>query len=96
MSREEAIEEGGFIQIHCRKCERLFWSERYAYCDWCRWRIKREERNSMEIDYTVTLTYGEDGPNENEPSPTEDDIAKWVKEGMERDGFSSVDVRSQC
>lgn len=47
----------------------------------------------MEIDYTVSLNYGEAEPDEiAEPSPTEDDIVDWIVAGMARGGFTSVDV----
>lgn len=35
----------------------------------------------MELTFEVTLDYG-DGPAEDEPSPTEDDVAKFVVDGL--------------
>lgn len=46
----------------------------------------------MEITYEVTLDYGEDGPDEGEPSPTATDIENAVTKGLAADGFSGVDV----
>lgn len=46
----------------------------------------------MDIDYTVTLNYGEEGPCDNEPSPTEEDIVDWIVAGMANAGFTSVNV----
>jgi hypothetical protein len=46
----------------------------------------------MEIDYTITLNYGDDEPVDDEPSPTEDDIVDWIVAGMEGAGFTSVNV----
>jgi hypothetical protein len=46
----------------------------------------------MEITYEVELNYGSDGPGEDEASPTADDLANAVCIGLEKLGFSSVDV----
>jgi len=46
----------------------------------------------MEIDYTITLNYGDAEPDDAEPSPTEEDIVSWIVVGMEIDGFTSVAV----
>lgn len=53
--------------------------------------IKVKEAD-VEQTFEVELDYGEDGPDEGEPTPTEEDIAQAVREGLERQGFSSVDV----
>jgi hypothetical protein len=45
----------------------------------------------VEIDYTVTLNYG-DELGDGEPSPTEDDIVDWIVAGMANAGFTSVNV----
>ena len=47
----------------------------------------------MEITYEVELNYGDDGPGEDEPSPTADDIAAAVRKGLEGQGFAPADVR---
>ena len=46
----------------------------------------------MEIDYTISINYGDEGPGESEASPTVDDMVKWIEQGMARDGFASVNV----
>lgn len=47
----------------------------------------------MNIDYTISLNYGEDEPDEmTEPSPTEDDIVDWIVAGMAKEGFTSVNI----
>lgn len=46
----------------------------------------------MDIDYTITLNYGEEGPSADEPSPTEDDIVDWITAGMAKAGFTSVNI----
>ena len=46
----------------------------------------------MNIEFVVSLNYGEDGPSENEPTPAPEEIAKWVMQGMAKDGFTSADV----
>lgn len=46
----------------------------------------------MEIDYTVSLDYGDDEPDPAEPSPSEDDIARWIMKGMAQEGIPSANV----
>lgn len=46
----------------------------------------------MQTTYEVELDYGDDGPDEDEASPTGDDIATAVRRGLELAGFTSVDV----
>jgi hypothetical protein len=46
----------------------------------------------MEIDYTITLNYGDAEPDDAEPSPTEADIVDWIVAGMQNAGFTSVNV----
>lgn len=46
----------------------------------------------MQITFEVELDYGDDGPGEGEASPTPDDIATAVTQGLDGMGFTSVDV----
>ena len=48
----------------------------------------------MEITFEVTLDYGEEGPGDGEPSPTEADIAEAVATGLSERGFPSVNVKA--
>lgn len=45
----------------------------------------------MQITFEVTLDYEEE-PLPNEPSPTEEDIVKWILEGMKKEGFDHLNV----
>lgn len=49
----------------------------------------------MEITFEVTLDYGDDGPGEGEPSPTDSDVARATSEGLQALGFPSLDVTAQ-
>lgn len=45
MTRQEAIEEGGFVWFRCSGCDRMFWSDNWALCELCRaGRIEDDER----------------------------------------------------
>lgn len=44
----------------------------------------------MDISYTVTLDYGDDGPKDTAPTPCPQDIALWSSEGMCAQGFPLV------
>jgi len=46
----------------------------------------------MDLDFIVTINYGEDGPGEGEPSPEPDDIARWIRLGMAKEAWTSVNV----
>lgn len=46
----------------------------------------------MEVDFTVTFDYGDEGPGEGEPSPTADDVCRWIHAGMAAEGIESVDL----
>lgn len=43
----------------------------------------------MQIYYTVTLHYGDEGPDEGTPTPEGSDIERIVVEGLARGGFAS-------
>lgn len=55
-------------------------------------RAPRGEEGRVEIDYTVTLDYGDDGPEEGEPTPTAEDMERIVRVGMTRTNWRSADV----
>lgn len=46
----------------------------------------------MIITFEIELDYGPDGPSENEPSPTPEDIEKAVIKGLEAEGFTFENV----
>jgi hypothetical protein len=51
--------------------------------------------NLVELTFEVELNYGDVDPEDmaGVATPDVDDIGRYIKEGMERDGFTSADIR---
>jgi hypothetical protein len=43
----------------------------------------------MQITFEVDVDYGDDGPDEAAATPTEEDIERYIVEGIRRDGLES-------
>lgn len=49
----------------------------------------------MEITFEVELDYGPEGPEPDEASPSDEEVARAVREGLAAQGFRSVDVTAR-